>query len=154
MQPIAERAGRGPRAWRGWAIVIGALVLYVAVFDLLERLAPDPPAPPEIAERPAEPPRPVRPRITRIQDGVEVSVGFHRTTVRLNEGDGSIDDLIACFEEGVDRAIVEGRLTGSPSDDWFAGLRRDAEIADEMNRILEPCFRSAIAVPAVPSVGE
>lgn len=136
--------------WRVWVILTAALIVYLVVFDRLERLAvPDAPTPAATSAEPEDPPESLRPTVTRIEDGVEIGIGWYRTTVRLGAGEGSVNDLAACIERAIDDAEADGRLAGSPtSAGWLARFRREAEIAEEMNRLVAPCLRGAIGAPA------
>lgn len=132
-------------AWRMWLLLLGGLVLFVAAQEMLEKLFPhERPVPSEAAEAATVPEESVRPKITRLDDGVEIEIGFRRTTIRLGQDEGSIDDLIACINERIDRAIAEGRWPESTSADFFARLAREGELANEVNRIVTiPCFEAS-----------
>jgi len=150
VESTSQGARGGPPAWRGWALLLGGLVLFVTALELLERLFPrERAAPAEVAEMPATPAEPVRPEITRHDNVVEIQVGFHRTTIRLGEDEGSVDDLVACLEAGIERAVADGRLSPA-SDDFFARLMRDAEVSQEVNRIAFRCVRPSRGEPTVP----
>lgn len=150
MASTPEQEQKKPRAWRAYALVLGTLVLLLVVFDRLERVfEPDPPAAePSVAEA-SEPQEPVRLEVLPTDDGLEVAVGrFYRTTIRLAPGDESGDDMAACIQEGIDRAVEEGRLDVTPeTGGWLARQIVEAEVVEETNQIVHQCFLASSGMP-------
>lgn len=161
MDPTSEadgaRAGRRWSGWRLWAVLLGGLVLFLVVFDLLERLVtPDEPPPAEITGEQADPPEPIRPEITRLDGGgVQIKVGrLNTTTIYLDDEDG-VDALIACIEEGIEAssALAEGEAAQPPASNGFIARRvREQQVQDEVQRIQNACLMGALdtRIPSIP----
>jgi len=130
--------------WRHWAIPLGVLVLFVVVFDLLERLVePDAPPGDEVASEPAAPLEPIRPEVTRLgSTGVRLEVeGGNRITQHL-DNEAQADRLITCLEEGIatSPAFAEGEAGQPPqSDRLLARSVRAEQVWNEAIRIHNGC---------------
>ena len=139
-----QRSGGRWKKWRGWAILIGALILLVVVFDLLERLVPpDAPSAADVAPDPATPLEPIRPELTRLgSTGVRLEVeGGNRITQHL-DNEAQADRLIACLEEGIatSPAFAEGEAGQPPhSDSLLARRVRAEQVWNEAIRIHNGC---------------
>jgi hypothetical protein len=132
--------------WRRWAILLGALILFAVVFDLLERLVePEPRQGVGVASNPASSLEPIRPEVTKVgSTGVRVTVeeGGHRYTRNCHD-EAKADRMIACVEEGIatSPALTEGEAGQPPeSDDPIARTARANQVWMEMIRILNDCL--------------
>ena len=130
--------------WRQWAIALGALILFLVVFDQLERwVKPDAPPGAEVASDPAAPLEPIRPEVTRLgSSGVRVVVeGGHRLTLNLDD-EARADRLITCIEEAIatSPALTEGEAGQPPeSNGLFARRARAEQVWNEVIRIHNDC---------------
>jgi len=119
--------------WRLWAILLGAAILFVVVFDLLERLA-EPGARPgaEVASDPATPLEPIRPQVTKLgTSGVRVVVAGGYRLTQNHHDEVKADNLVACLEEGIatSPAFIKGEAGQPPeSDDLFARNARAKQV--------------------------
>ena len=155
MDSTSSSQGKRPPAWRRWVLVVGAVILYLWAIGQLERLLPAKPrSTGEVDATRSEPPEAARPTITRIEDGVEVSVGFHRTTVRLGKDEASVDELIACMEDGFERAEADREMTRPASPGLVFKLMSDKENAERVNRIIGSCLQDDLNFPEVPELTE
>jgi hypothetical protein len=124
--------------------VLGALTLFVVVFDLLESLIePDARPTAEIASDPATPLEPIRPEVTKLgRRGVRIVVtGDYRITQHLHD-EAQADRLIACVEEGIatSPAFAEWEAEqGRESDTLFARNAHAEQVWNEVIRILNGC---------------
>jgi len=130
--------------WRHWAIVLGALILFLVVFDQLERLTtPDAPPGAEVASDPATSLEPIRPEVTRLgSSGVRVELeGGYRLTLNLDE-EAEADRVFACYEEGIatSPALTEGEAGEPPvANNLFARKARADQVWKEVMRIHNGC---------------
>jgi hypothetical protein len=149
-----NRHARGARSnWRRWAILLGALILFVVAFDLMGRLV-EPSARPgaEVAPDPASLLEPIRPEVTKLgRSGVRVVVdeGGYRLTHDYQD-EAKADRLIACIEEGIatSPALTEGEAGQPPgSDSLFARNVRAKQVWMEVIRIHNGCTMDLDPVP-------
>ena len=139
-----RHARRGWSSWRLWTILLGALILLVVVFDLLERLVePDARPAAAVASDLATQLDPVRPEVTKLaQSGVRVEVeGGYRITQHLDE-EAQADRLIACIEEGIATSpVLTEEEAGQPPESagLFARKSRAKQVWTEVIRIHNDC---------------
>ena len=141
--------------WRRYAILLGGLILFAVVFDLLDRLV-EPGARPgaEGTADPATPLEPIRPEVTRLgRRGVRVAVGGdYRITQNLDD-ETQADRLIACIEEGIatSPAFTEGEVGQPPeSTGPFSRNARAKQVWMEVVRIHNGCSMDLDLVPSRP----
>ena len=157
MESTPDRDDRHTRGvwskWRRWAILLGALILFAVVFDLLGRLG-EPGARPdaEVASDPATPSEPIRPEVTKLgRSGVRIEVeGGYRMTQNLHD-EAKADRLIACLEEGIatSPALTEGEAGRPPEAPGpFARNARTKQVWIEVIRIHNACATDLDLVPS------
>ena len=148
-----RREGKPGSSRRRWAILLGAVILLVVLFDLLERIVPpDTQSALESASDSALPLEPIRPEIARRgRAGVVVEVeGGHRITTNLDD-EAQADHMIACLEEGVatSPAFTDGEAGQPPtSTGRMARSVRARQVWNEVIRIHNVCTMSAILSPS------
>jgi len=127
---------------RKWWMLIGAVVVFVVVFNLLEKLVGPRSAPAADAAGVAREASPEPPRILRPEGGgVEIRHDFlRRTTIRL----GSPDDeqaLADCLTKGIEQAFAGG------TEGWDR-----ARVREETQRVQDRCMPDlhGIRVPPPP----
>jgi len=122
---------------RKWWLLIGAVVLFLVLFQLLEDRFTT--SPPDSAARDVEPSIHV-PEVRRLDDGaVEIRHDlFRRTTIRMGDEDQE-QALFECLEQEIEQTF------GAGTEDW--SRRR---VRNETQRILDGCMGSANPMPLRP----
>jgi len=146
--------------FRPVAVLFGIGALFVVVFQLAERVT----GPPERSSAAAEsdvsgePGEPISIEIRRPgPNSLQITVGgMHTSTVRLDsEHDGNIDDVVACLEEGIERAEAEGVIDLRPPDSWWARQAGRIRVSEQVSQIQHRCFSERIGgmtLPELPSL--
>ena len=129
----------GKSSARTWWLFVGALVVFVVGFTLLERLVRGDADPATSAEKGGDAASPARPEVRRLEDGaVEIRHDFfRRTTIRLGDEEAG-QALFDCLEQGFDEAFAEG------TEGWTG-----ARVRRETRRVQDACMGSH-GVPTVP----
>ena len=127
-----DSEGARPSSARSWWLLIGGIVVFLVVFDLIENLiSPDP----AISERADTVPSSAAPTLRRLDDGaIEIRHDlFRRSTIRMGNED-SEKALFDCLAQGMDQTFEDG------TEGWTrARVRRETErIQDECLALPHP----------------
>ena len=98
----SRRSSRAPSTRRRWILLIGMVILFVVVFDLLGRLG-ETDAPRETEAAAESSLEPILPEVVRVgQSGVRLTLeeGGFRLARNLHD-EAVADRLVACLEEGI-----------------------------------------------------
>jgi hypothetical protein len=134
------------RGWRTWAVLLGAALLFVVFFDLLERLTATESTPPAQSLPAGE--SVDLPRVTRLgQQGIRIDFWGGGTVIRIEGVEGDRDAVIACIEDGMAELFAD---TTSPTG-FFARRDHDRWMVQEVRRINNECSASPL-LPQLPPV--
>jgi hypothetical protein len=154
----SPRSGGPWSNWRRWAILLGILILFAVVFDVLERwVTPQERPRAGVASDPDVPLEPIRPEVTKVgDDGVRVELeGGNRMTIRLDD-ETKADRFIACIEEGLasSTALTEGEAGQPPTSDGMIARRvRSNQVWNEVIRVYNGCMATVADIPIPPPSG-
>lgn len=126
---------------RKWWLLAAALVAFVVVFDLLERLTRTEPGPSVDGSSPVEDAGaargPAPPEVLRLEDGaIEIRHDFfRRSTIRLEDEEDS-DALFDCLTLGIEQTFGDGTAGWSHGD-----------VMRETRRIQDACLGESMNLP-------
>ncbi len=140
MDPERKRLSSTRKMW----LLIGGIVVFVVVFDLLEKFISSEPTPPRDGSTPEKGANivqpPALPELRRLDDGaIEIRHDFfRRSTIRLGNKDEQ-DALFDCLAHGIEQTFGEG------TEGW-----RRARVRRETQRIQDECMGSSLDMPVLP----
>jgi hypothetical protein len=131
------------------------VALFVAVFQIAERIVGPPERSPglPVAEASPQTGEPISIEIERLgPHSMRIEVGgIHASTVRLSsENDGDIDELIECVNQGIEQAKQAGEFTTRSPDNWWARQAERHLLGEQVSRIQHQCFSDRLVDLALP----
>jgi len=153
-RPDGARSSRRP-----WLLLLGAVVVFAALFTLVEKLVtPGTASTVQGDEGPGELPDPIRPEIVRLDEvSVQVRVARdHRIRIHFDDA-AEADALVACLEEGIASSpeLTDGEAARPPAASGFiARHRRAQQVWDEVMKIQNGCMLDGLdtVIPPIPPV--
>jgi hypothetical protein len=122
--------------------LVGALAVIAGVVELVGTFVPSPERPARAVD-PGEAAAPVVPQVVKIDDHtVEIRLGFlHRNTIRRGDSE-SIDPLVDCLREGIERVVSEmdpGEQS-APRRGWLSHDPLSLRMNDAVKRVQTECL--------------
>ena len=157
---MIQRAKTGKRSTALLALALAAgLGVIAGLVELAGAIVPAPERPASSVDSGQAEPR-IEPQVVKLDDhSVEIRVGaFHRSTIRLGQ-DESVDPLVECLREGIERAASELDTAdaATPRRGWLFQDPLNLRINDAARRIQNECLATHVprplGLPEIPAAG-